>query len=84
MATATVVSAWKSPDGMAAYLAVSVAGDDPSGPVEYVGSTPTHDGQGNALPLATLKTNLVAAVQARRDAQLAAAAALAISGQVTV
>jgi hypothetical protein len=84
MASANVVGAWKSPDGQTAYLAVSVAGDDPAGAVEYVGMAPTHDGQGNVLPLATLKTNLVAAVQARRNAQLAAAAALAISGQVTV
>jgi hypothetical protein len=78
------MGAWKSPDGNTAYLAVSVAGDDPAGAVEYVGVAPTHDGQGNALPLATLKTNLVAALSAQRNAQRAAQGALAISGQVTV
>jgi hypothetical protein len=84
MATATVVSAWKSPDGSTAYLAASVAGDDPAGAVEYVASTPAKDGQGNALPLATIKANLVAALSAQRNAQRAQAGSLAISGTVTV
>jgi hypothetical protein len=84
MATATVVKAWQSPDGETAYLAVSVAGDDPAGPVEYVGNTPTHDAQGNVLALATIKANLVASISAQRNAQRAAAGSLAISGTVTV
>lgn len=82
MTSATITAAWH--DSSYAYAAASVTGDDPSGAVEYVAKTPLYDGSGNVLPLATLKANLIAALQAVRNQQLAGKTPLTISGTVNL
>ena len=84
MATATIVAAWETPT--AAYAAVRVAEGGSLGNVEYIASTPLVDGSGNSLGLTLpqVKANLVAALQAVRNAQIAAPQALALTGTVTL
>lgn len=82
MATANLTAVWQ--DSTYAYAAASVTGDDPSGNVEYLAKTPLRDGNGNLLPLATLKANLIAALQAVRHQQLAGKTPLGITGTVTL
>jgi hypothetical protein len=83
MATATIVKAWK--DQTYAYVAASVGGDDPSGPVEYIAKTPLVDSNNNPYTAAQLKANLTAALSTVRNAALAQTTNLpTISGTVTV
>jgi hypothetical protein len=83
MATATIVRAWR--DDTNAYAAASVNDGPPRGTVEYVAQTPLVDAQGVAKTSAQLKADLVAALKALRDQQLAGPAALAgVTGTVTI
>lgn len=79
---ANVVAAWR--DGFYAYLAVRPAAGAPDATVEYVAHVPLADVTGAPKPLAQLKAELLAALTAQRQAQLAASQALAISGQVSL
>jgi hypothetical protein len=77
---ATVVKAWK--DSANAYLAAVVA--EQGGAVEYTASTPLLDADGNQKSAAQLKTDIIAAVKAKRDAQVTAPVALPITGTITL
>jgi hypothetical protein len=85
MASATIVSVWKSPDGQTAYASARVAEGGSTGAVEYLASVPALDSQGTPKTQAQLKTDLTAALAVVRQAQLAAPAAVAgISGAITL
>jgi hypothetical protein len=82
MAAGTIVAAYK--DANSAYASVLVAEGGATGNVEYNVATPLLKADGSAKTTAELKTDLTAAVTTKRNAQLAVAAAVAISGAVTV
>jgi hypothetical protein len=83
MAQATIVRAWR--DDTNAYAAAVVNDGPPRGTVEYIAQTPLVDAQGATKTSAQLKADLVAALKALRDQQLAGPAALAgVSGTVTI
>ena len=80
MTTATIVKAWKA--GGSAHVAVRVT--EASGDVEYIGSTPLVDDEGETKTLAALKSELRAAVVEKRNAQIAGAEGVAWTGTVEV
>ena len=80
MVVGEIVAAWKN--GTSALVAIRVDEGDDIGDVEYIGSTPLLDSEGNKKSPLVLKTELIKVVKANRDAQLNGITVLSISGTV--
>lgn len=79
---ATIVKSWK--DANNGYLSVVVAEGGALGNIEYSASTPLLDAAGNPKSVAQVKSDIVAALKAKRDAQLNGNIDLGLTGTVTL
>jgi hypothetical protein len=83
MATATIIGNVTVQNNMVS-VCVQVAEGGNTGNVQYCASVPAVDANGNALSQATVKANLIFALQAVRNAQINPPTTLPISGTVTL
>lgn len=80
MATGQIVTAYK--DATHAHIAIRV--QEASGAVEYIGSTPLVDAEGEAKANPVLKAECIADAKSKRDAQTPSKVELGLSGSVSL